>query len=305
MSSGGPCPGAGGQTPEPTVSQHVDAGGRARVWVAGRNQYILTPGNVFSVIVPTVLIIVSFLVYQAVGRAPQASGALSAGGHGKQAQQAAPLLVTLVYDQNHVDNGAPSCVNWVVPRPVSAIKAPAVGFELDETDAHQLGGIDEGVTDFKIDVQGTTPTAVELIDLRVVGIERMPVGKGTDIWSSDGCGPASEAGFDIGLGSGPPVIAPVARLDGGAAKKIPFPFVVSSTDIQQFQIAAVDSISSGTATCGCLVRWRLALDWSYEGKTGTTVIDDNGKPFQTIFASYTSSVFATRWIDSDGAWRTW
>jgi hypothetical protein len=306
MSSGVPRPGSDRDAPEPTVSQHVHASGRARVRVAGRDQYIVNPGNVFSVIVPSVLIIASFLVYQTlVGRAPQASGSPSAGGHGKQqVQQAAPLEVTLAYDQNHVDNGAPSCTNWVVAQPISALRAPADVGELDETDAHQLGGIDEGVTDFKIDVQGTAPTAVELIDFRGVDIERIPIDKGTDIESSDGCGPAPEAGFDIGLGSDPPVIAPVAGLDNGAAKKIPFPFVVSSTDIQQFQIAAVYTIgaATATATCGCLISWRLALDWSYEGKTGTTVIDDNGKPFQTIFAPFTSGVFAARWWDNNGAW---
>jgi hypothetical protein len=304
MSSDGPRPGADGDVPEPAGSQRVHASGRSRVHVAGRDQYVVTPGNVFSVIVPTVLIIVSFLVYHAVGPAPQASGSPPAGGHAAQAPPAAPLEVTLAYDRNHVDNGSPACTSWIVMRPISAIKAPPDVGDLDETDAHQLGGIDVGLTDFKIDVQGTTPTAVELIDFRVVDLERIPVDKGTDIWSSDGCGPAPEAGFDIGLGSDPPVITPVAGLDQGTAKKIPFPFVVSSTDIQQFQIAAVDTIGSPTAACGCLVRWRLALDWSYEGRDGTTVIDDDGQPFQTVFAHFTG-VSATRWWDNGGHWGTW
>lgn len=287
MSSDGPRSGAGGEAPEPTTSQRVHASGKARVLVAGRNQYILTLGNAFSVTVPAVLIIISFFVYQVLG----ASGSSAAGGHGPGAQhsgtqQATPLQVTLSYDQNHVNNGAPSCMHWVVPRPVSAINAPQVPV-LDETYAHQLGGIDEGETDFKIDVQGTTPNAVELVGFRVVDIKRTPVSSGTDLSSGDCGGPSPEAGFDIGLGSDPPVITPVSGLDNGAAKKIPFPFTVSSTDIQQFQIAAVDSVKSRTAACNCLVKWRLALDWSYEGRTGTTVIDDNGQPFQTIFPSGT------------------
>lgn len=302
MSSDGPRSGADGEAPEPTVSQRVHAAGKARVLVAGRNQYILTPGNVFSVTVPAVLIIISFFIYQVVS----ASGSSAAGGHGPGTQnsgtrQATPVKVTLSYDQNHVNNGAPSCVNWVVPRPISAIQAPQAP-ELDETYAHQFGGIDEGETDFKLDVQGTTPNAVELIDFRVVDIKRTPVSSGTDILSSDGCGPSQEAGFYISLGSDPPAITPVSGLDNGAAKKIPFPFVVSSTDIQQFQVAAVDSLKSRAAACNCLVRWRLALDWSYEGRTGTTVIDDNGQPFQTIFPSEASSILATHWWDNSGAW---
>lgn len=303
MSSGAPRSGAGGEGSEPTVSQRVHAADRARVQVAGRNQYIVTLGNFFWMTVPVFLVIVSFLVYLAVGRTPPASGSPPASGHGQHAQQAEPLTVTLSYDQNHVDNGAPNCsVDWVAAQPIAGIKPPPVG-ELDETYAHQLGGIDEGGTNFKLDVQGATPTAVELIDLRVVEIGRIPAGTGTDFLSQRGCGPSAEAGFAIGLGGNPPAIAPAAWPDGKAAKKIPFPFVVSSTDIQQFQIAAVYSLSSATASCNCLIRWRLALDWSYEGRAGTTLIDDNGKPFQTIFLAPKSSVLATRWWDNDGVWR--
>jgi hypothetical protein len=303
MSSGTPHSGAGGEGPEPTVSQTVHAADRARVLVAGSNQYIVTPGNAFWVTVPVLLVFVSFLIYLAVGRTPSASGSPPASGHGQHAQQAVPLTVTLSYDQNHVDNGAPNCsIDWIAAQPIASIKPPPVG-ELDETYAHQLGGIDEGGTNFKLDVQGATPTAVELIGFRVVDIDRMPVRKGTAFLSHRGCGPSPEAGFAIGLGGHPPAIAPVAGLDGKAAKKIPFPFVVSSTDIQQFQIAAVYSQSSATASCNCLIRWRLALDWSYEGRAGTTLIDDSGKPFQTIFLAPRSSVLATPWWDNDGVWR--
>jgi len=43
MSNDGPRPGADGEVPEPTVSQRVQAAGKARVLVAGKNQYIVTP----------------------------------------------------------------------------------------------------------------------------------------------------------------------------------------------------------------------------------------------------------------------
>lgn len=308
MSGGSRPSGADGEVPESGVSQQVDAADNAKVWLAGRDQYIVTPGNVLWITVPVVLIIASFLVNQAIGRVnqpgarpPQASEAPSTAGQATHAQQAVPLAVALSYDHGHVDNGAGACVNWIVTQPMSAIQAPPVP-ELDETYAHQFKGIDEGQTVFKIDVQGTTPDAVELIDFRVVDIQRESAVKGTDIISSDGCGPSPEAGFKIGLGSDPPVIAPVAGLDNGAAKKMPFPFIVSNSDIQQFQVEAVDSVSSFTAACNCLVRWRLALDWSYKGKAGSTVIDDDGKPFQTMFPSDRSSTLATRWWDSSGTW---
>lgn len=109
-------------------------------------------------------------------------------------------------------------------------------------------------------------------------------------------GPSPEAGFYILLGR----ITPVGGLDNGAAKKIPFPFSVSSTDIQQFQVSAFDSLE-GTSSCGCDVSWRLALDWSYEGKTGTTIIDDNGRPFQTVFPALNSG--GSSWFPASGGWR--
>jgi hypothetical protein len=157
------------------------------------------------------------------------------------------------------------------------------------------------VTDFKLAVQGITTTAVQLLGFRVIDVKRGPALDGTDIISTGGCGPAAEAGFEIALASNPPVITPISGLDSEAAKKIPFPFVVSSTDIQQFQVEALDSLQPGTGSCDCDIKWRLALDWSYEGKTGTTVIDDNGKPFQTFFPRLVSSV--TPWWDDSGVWK--
>lgn len=277
--------------PGPRLAQRGIATHGGRVMQAGRNQYILTLGNASWVTVPAVVVIgVLFVLYMVTGRAAQASGSTALGAAAPQS----PLTVTLAYDKNDVDNGAPDCVNWIFGRPLSAISAPRDGI-LNETWAHRSGGVDSQDTDFKLVVQGVTTSAVQLIDFRVIDVERGPAIRGTGIVSTFGCGPSPEAGFEIALGPKPAAITPVPGLDSGAAKKIPFPFVVSSTDIQQFQIAAVPQAKP----CSCDIRWRLALDWSYEGKMGTTVIDDNGKPFQTNFPAS----LPTLWADVDGAWK--
>lgn len=299
MSTGDQGPQGDRDDPESRLAQWGTATHGGRVMQAGRNQYILNLGNAAWLTAPVAVVVsLVLVVYLTIGRTPHAAGSQAPGASAPPAKQS-PVTVTLAYDQHHVANGQGSCMNWIFSRPLSAISPPSDEV-LDETWAHRFGGVDMGVTNFKLAVQGVTKTAVQLIDFRVVDLKRGPAIHGTDIISSDGCGPSPEAGFQIALGKNPPVIAPVAGLDNGAAKKIPFPFVVSSTDIQQFQVAAIDTLLPGARPCGCNVTWRLALDWSYEGKTGTTVIDDNGRPFQTFFPS---SDGVGNWYDSSGVWK--
>jgi hypothetical protein len=295
MNTGGMRPRRDWDDPEPRLSQWGTAAHGGRVMQAGKNQYILNLGNAFWVTAPVVVaVILVFVLYVTTSGAAHASGSSVPGAAASHARQP-PLTVTLAYDKNDVANGAPDCVNWLFRRPLSAIPAPP-GHILNETWAHRYGGVDLGTTDFKLVVQGVTTTAVQLIGFRVIDIERGPAIHGTDIISDSGCGPSPEAGFLIALGEEPAVITPLAGLDGKAAKKIPFPFVVSSTDIQQFQIAALPQANP----CDCDISWRLALDWSYQGKIGTTVIDDNGRPFQTVFSS--SASLAVGWADGNGVW---
>jgi hypothetical protein len=307
MSSGGLGPEDGRDGPEPRLAQWGRATDGGRVMQAGGNQLIFNLSNGVWLTVPAVVVAVLGLVlYLIVGRPSSASGLPSpktTTPHARQAPRTAsltqPLTVTLAYDQHDVNNGQGSCMNWIFTRPLSALPVPDSA--PDETWARQYGGVDSGVTNFKLAVQGVTATAVQLLDFRVVDVVRGPIPRGSDVISSDGCGPSPEAGFQIALGRNPPLITPVAGLDSGAAKKIPFPFVVSSTDIQQFQVQALDSGQQGVDLCNCDIKWRLALDWSYEGKVGTTVIDDNGQPFQTAFP--TQSTSPVLWFADGSTWK--
>ncbi len=301
-------PGADRDDNEPGVSQRAFATGQGRVMQAGRDQYILNLGNVLWIAIPTAIVVIAASLYVAVR---PASGALSPTGHGTAAPphggsspKSQPLAIALSYDRNNVDNGPPCMgTSWMFRQPISDLPVPADD-DVNETWAHRYGGLDEETTDFKLIVQGLTPTAVDLLGFRIVDVKREPIVKGTDVASGGGCGALEEAGFLVGLGHQPPTIAP-ATLPGRPAKAIPFPFGVSSTDIQQFQIEAGFSTHSNDgilANCNCLIEWRLALDWSYEGKMGSSIIDDNGKPFRTMFPSLKSIDNEKVWTDFKGKW---
>ncbi|MET9261637.1 tetratricopeptide repeat protein [Amycolatopsis sp. NPDC004079] len=64
--------------------------------------------------------------------------------------------------------------------------------------------------------------------------------------------------------------APSPRL---VAQGPDFPFTVSATDIEQFEIEPITTTHE--------VAWRLEVDWTCAGRHGTTVIDNQGEPFQT------------------------
>ncbi|WP_220506764.1 tetratricopeptide repeat protein [Amycolatopsis dendrobii] len=62
--------------------------------------------------------------------------------------------------------------------------------------------------------------------------------------------------------------APSPRL---VAQGPDFPFTVSATDVEQFEIEPITTTHE--------VAWRLEVDWTCAGRHGTTVIDNQGEPF--------------------------
>jgi hypothetical protein len=208
-----------------------------------------------------------------------------------------PFGVSLVYDQNHVDNGAaiPGCGGkgkWVFPQEVGAIPQPAKLADLDETWAHQNGGVDYGETSFKLDIQGKESSAVNLVGIRLVDVRKSPGVAGPLIVTQLGCGEPDKGNFKIILD--PPdamLITSVAGHD--------FPYTTSDSDISQLQIkAGFGRANRPEDLCGCVVSWRLAIDWTYKGQVGAPLIVDNqGKPFQTRNGAQVGT-----WTVGDGAW---
>jgi hypothetical protein len=60
-------------------------------------------------------------------------------------------------------------------------------------------------------------------------------------------------------------------------------------------------VNARTENCDC--RWYLELDWSAQGRTGTTRIDDGGRPFRTSGTTgrppYTYDTTGRSWIRYD------
>ncbi|WP_217168654.1 helix-turn-helix transcriptional regulator [Streptomyces sp. AC512_CC834] len=126
-------------------------------------------------------------------------------------------------------------------------------------------------------VQGTGPETVVLEDLHV---RVKSSGPGLD-WNQyvmgNGCGgQVHTTAFDVSLDLGTPTATPI----GGQRD---FPYSVSESDPEVFHVNAHTSAHD--------VSWELELEWSSGGRHGTTLIDDDGKPFRTS-ASRDESYYA-------------
>ncbi|WP_405713819.1 MULTISPECIES: helix-turn-helix domain-containing protein [unclassified Streptomyces] len=141
--------------------------------------------------------------------------------------------------------------------------------------ARALGGVDGGSMQLELTVQGKSGQAVVLSGLHVRTLSR----KAPLAWSAysmgEGCGSGiTPQSFDIDLDDSQPALIPVAGQQGDV--RVPpknFPFQVSSTDVEVFDLKAHVE--------GHDVSWYLELDWNSGGRKGTLRIDDGGKPFRT------------------------
>lgn len=126
-------------------------------------------------------------------------------------------------------------------------------------------------------LQGRTAKSVVLQDLDVEVVERRPALDATRVFTTEeGCGAgAIPRFFKIDLGGPNPRAVPLEGEDD-AQNKIPavaFPFKVSDTDPEIFIIEA------DPGACDCT--WQLRLRWTSDGRSGTQVINDHGRPFRT------------------------
>lgn len=116
-------------------------------------------------------------------------------------------------------------------------------------------------------VQGTGPETVVLEDLHVrVKSSGTPLDWNQYVMGNGCGGQVHTTAFDVSLDLGTPTATPI----GGQRD---FPYSVSESDPEVFQVVA--------HTSGHDVSWELELEWSSGGRHGTTLIDDNGKPFRT------------------------
>ncbi|MBB1246943.1 XRE family transcriptional regulator, partial [Streptomyces durbertensis] len=156
-----------------------------------------------------------------------------------------------------------------------------------------------GTTNVEVTVQGTGAESVVLKGLYVRVVDRRPPLKWNAYNMGHGCGGSlSPAVFTVDLDADRPQARPRDGLDlsanAGEGKRLPaprFPFRVSETEPQVLEVTA------GTARHDA--DWYLELAWSSKGRSGTTRIDDAGRPFRTSGA--TDRPLYTHW-SGEGGW---
>jgi hypothetical protein len=198
----------------------------------------------------------------------------------KESPSAAPVKPFTVA----VEVPANECRGWVTDSP----EAFRQGTPLDnewQAWAKKFGAVPVSERDIIVTIQGTSDAHVTIQDLRAKVLKRNPPMAGTRFYAW--CGDAGAYRWtDVDLDRNPPKVSgkidpDMLRSDRKNVEPIRFPYTVSISDAEDFWIVPQ------TKKCHCL--WQLEMDWTSQGKKGTYIINDSGRPFQT---TSTSSIIA-------------
>ncbi|GLF99839.1 helix-turn-helix domain-containing protein [Streptomyces yaizuensis] len=204
-----------------------------------------------------------------------------------------PLPFTVSTDQHAWEAGCNH--TYLVDRKPGAVPPPPVAADARPW-ASALGAVHGRDTLVRFTVQGRGEEAVVLQALRVRVVARRAPLPYNAFRMDSGCGGAlTERTFAVDLDKPRPVARPVPGVDG--EKDIPavsFPYRVSAKDPEVLLATAT--------TAGCDCEWYLELEWSSGDRSGTTRIDNGGRPFRTSAAggrpSYDYDHGARRWAPS-------
>jgi hypothetical protein len=199
-----------------------------------------------------------------------------------------PISVIASIDQDHC------MTNWYAPRLPNKIKFSENTRNSDAPDATDWpsytaaeSGFPASPMEVLITVQGHTETEVHLTKIEVRIRHKSSAPAGTLL--NDPCGdPGAYRWLAVDLDKKPPRLTsgfdkgmlqhwlnePGSNISLEERTPIRFPYKVSSTRAETFLITA------RTKTCDC--EWTAILSWQSAGKTGKTMITDNGNPFHTI-----------------------
>jgi hypothetical protein len=244
--------------PSEGLRKIFDSGTRARKWLLG------------LVLAAVAAVITSYV-----------TGGITSGVdrlRGSFEEDPAPLGVTVT---RSAEQGSG---HWVFDQPLKAVKAIPLptgdlgALETWDAWAHSNGGMDGSVAGVEVVVEGTTPYPVVLTGLTAEVVERAPPPRGVHVVPFGGGGLPTRR-FEVNLDKSPPTVTSAAAASEleSAPPPIDFPYRVSATDPEVLLVMA------STERCDC--SWRASLEWVYQGKKGTTVIDDAGQPFRTVSPS--------------------
>ncbi|GGZ32759.1 hypothetical protein GCM10010387_28590 [Streptomyces inusitatus] len=182
---------------------------------------------------------------------------------------------------------------YLVGRAPAAVPPPPAESEARPW-AGALGAVHGGDTLVRLTVQGTAEKAVVLQALRVRVVARRAPVQHNAYRMSMGCGGSlTPRMFEADLDRPRPIARPVAGDDSGTEiPAVSFPYRVSAKDPE------ILTVSARAARCDC--DWYLELEWSSGDRSGTTRIDDGGRPFRTSGAAGTAhdyDIAARRWVE--------
>jgi hypothetical protein len=243
------------EKPSEGARRVLDSGTRARKWLIG-------------IVVAAVAAVITSYV----------TGGITAGVdrvRGSFEEEPAPLGVTVTHSAKR------GSAHWILPGPLASVRSlPLPEGDLGDLDvwdawAREHGGLDAFNTTAEVYIEGATPNPVLLTGLTVDVVERAPPPRAVHVIPFGG-GPVAVRHFQVDLDKSPPEVKSLpAEFDPIPA--IDFPYKVSQSDPEVLYIVAY------APECDCT--WRANLEWVYQGKKGTTVIDDAGQPFRTVSPS--------------------
>lgn len=168
-------------------------------------------------------------------------------------------------------------VGWISDRRLSQVPArPSADSDWDPW-AAETGAVPIEQRTIYLTVQGRSAAQVTITDLRVRVVARRPAITGTHFLTGGG-----DAGIfrwmETDLDEEPPAMS--AKFDESVSflapehelRPIRFPYRVSLSDAETFAVEA------HADQCDC--DWIIELAWASQGRTGTIVIDNDGRPFR-------------------------
>jgi hypothetical protein len=125
--------------------------------------------------------------------------------------------------------------------------------------------------------------------MRVEVVERRPSPHGTVFDICSNCEVRIPRNFDVDLDEAQPgVTASFNKVIGKRTND--FPYQVTDKDAEVIDLMAY------TGSCDC--RWNLYLDWTAQGRSGSVLLNEKGKPFRT-----TSYIWDRRYCDDGPLFR--
>jgi hypothetical protein len=191
------------------------------------------------------------------------------------------------------------CGSWIVAKPPQDVSPPPSNSGGWETWVSQNNAIDAsyfgtptqggGATNLDVTIQGRTSTPVILTGIQFIVVHRQSgVIQGGAI--TNGCAGAMEARYiEVDLDSNPAKIVaslpdpfPPPSNEPWEGTPVRFPYYVTDTNGEVFKIIAYTGSDS---------TWYAKLFWSVDGRNGESLIEDNGKPFQTAAFNRAADIY--------------